>query len=261
MIFKKPRVKKIILLSDFHHPYHNKEAVKAVFEFIKWFKPDEVNILGDALNMDFANHWKRKEQDNKYFKDVTVKGSYEDFDRDILTPIERLIPKGCKKVFMGGNHENWINIITRKDTTLEGSIEPEICLNLEKRGWEWIPYINENNKVGIKQYGKLIVFHGIYTNKYHAEKTANTFSRSCLYGHTHDIQAYTKVTVDDDRGFHTAQSIGCLCTLSPEFLRGRMNRWVNSFGILYVRDDGNYNTYVPVIINGKFTFAGKTFGG
>ena len=53
MIFKKERVKKVILLPDFHHPYHNKKAVKAVFEFIKWFKPDEINLLGDALNMDF----------------------------------------------------------------------------------------------------------------------------------------------------------------------------------------------------------------
>jgi hypothetical protein len=39
-----------------------------------------------------------------------------------------------------------------------------------------------------------------------------------------------------------------------------MNRWVNAFGVLYVRDDGLYNLYVPVIINGKFVFEGKIFG-
>jgi len=33
-----------------------------------------------------------------------------------------------------------------------------------------------------------------------------------------------------------------------------------AFGVLYVREDGNYNLYVPVIIDGKFTFAGKVFG-
>jgi len=259
MIFKKERVKKVILLPDFHHPYHNKKAVKAVFEFIKWFKPDEVNILGDAMNMNFANHWKIKEQDHEYFEKVTVKGNYETFDNDILTPIENLIPRGCKKTYLGGNHEDWVNIITRKDRRFRGIVEPELVLNLAKRNWEWIPYIQENKR-GIKQYGKLLAFHGLYTNKYHAQKTADTFSKSCIYCHTHDIQSYTKITVDDDRGFHTAQSIGCLCNLSPEFLKGRMNRWVNSFAILYVRDDGNYNTYVPVIIDGKFTFAGRTFG-
>ena len=253
------RAKKVILLPDLHHPYHNKPAVDAVFKFIKWFKPDEFTFLGDAMQMDFANHWKIKEEDHEFFQNVTVKGNYETFDNDILTPIERLIPRGCKRTFMGGNHENWVNIITRKDGRFKGIVEPEKVLNLEKRGWEWIPYLTDN-KIGIKQYGKLLAFHGIYTNKYHAQKTADTFSKSCVYGHTHDIQSYTKVTVDDI-GYHTAQSIGCMCTLSPEFLRGRMNRWVNSFAVLYIRDDGNYDMYVPVIINGTFTYAGKTFEG
>ena len=252
-------IKRIVLLPDFHHPHHAKLAVNAVFQFVKWFKPDGINLLGDAMNMDFANHWKRKEQDFAYFRDVTVKGNYDDFDREILTPLEKLLPRHCERVYMGGNHEDWVNIITRKDTHLKGSVEPENCLRLKERGWIWIPYI-DNNRRGIKKYGKLLTFHGIYANKYHAQKTAETFSKSSAYGHTHDIQSYTKITVDDDRGFHTAQSIGCLCNLSPEFMKGRMNRWVNAFGVIYVRDDGMYNLYVPVIINGKFVFEGKIFG-
>lgn len=253
-------IKRGVLLPDFHHPHINISAVDAVFQFIKWFKPHFVNIMGDAMNMDFCNHWKRKQGDNEYFVGKSVKGDYEAFDEDILTPLEKLVPKDCEKTFMGGNHDDWVNIVTRKDTTLKGSIEPEINLRLKERNWEWIPWI-KNNKRGIKQYGKLLVHHGIYTNKYHAAKTAETFSKSCAYGHTHDIQSYTKVTVDDYRGYHTAQSIGCLCTTSPEFMKGGMNRWVNAFGILYVREDGLFNLYVPVIIKGKFVFEGRIFGG
>jgi len=84
-------------------------------------------------------------------------------------------------------------------------------------------------------------------------------SKSVAYAHTHDVQLFTK-SFSDDAGFHSAQSIGCLCNKAPEFMRGRGNNWVNGFGILYVREDGNYNLYVPIIINGKFTYAGKTFG-
>lgn len=259
-------IKRVVLLPDFHHPHHEKKAVSAVFQFIKQFKPHAVNIIGDALNMDAVNHWKKGRGATKYFEGKRLLKEYEAFDNDILTPLERILPEDCEKTFMGGNHCDWINGVLEKMPEFENMIEVEKSLRLKERGWEWIPWIKIDEKKdvyerGMKRYGKLLVFHGQYTNKYHSYKTVDTFSKSCAYGHTHDVQMYTKVTVDDHRGFHTAQSIGCLCNRSPEFLKGRMNRWVNGFGILYVRENGNYNLYVPIIIEGKFTFAGKTFDG
>lgn len=257
-------IKKVVLLPDLHHPHINRPAVDAVFQFIKWFKPHAVNIVGDAMNMDAVNHWKMARGAKKYFEGKRLQKEYNNFDQDILTPLEKILPRECEKTFMGGNHEDWIDGLIEKLPQFEGMIEVETSLKLEERGWEWIPYIwyderTDSHVRGIKKYGKLLVFHGQYWNKYHSAKTADSYSKSCAYGHTHDIQLYTKVTVDDV-GFHTAQSIGCLCNTSPEFLKGRMNRWVNAFGVLYVREDDNYNLYVPVIIDGKFTFNGKVFG-
>ena len=77
---------------------------------------------------------------------------------------------------------------------------------------------------------------------------------------THDFQAYTKIFADDI-GYHTAQSIGCLCNKSPAFKWGKANRWVNAFGIIYLRESGMFNLYVPIIIEGKFVYAGKLFDG
>ena len=258
-------IKRVVLLPDFHHPHINRPAVDAVFQFIRWFKPHAVNILGDAMNMDAVNHWKMARGAKKYFEGKRLQKEYKAFDEDILTPLEKILPRDCERTFMGGNHEDWVDGLIEKLPQFEGMIEVEKSLRLEKRGWEWIPWIRYDERTdshmrGIKQYGKLLVFHGQYWNKYHSAKTADSYSKSCAYGHTHDIQLYTKVTVDD-KGFHTAQSIGCLCNTSPEFLKGRMNRWVNAFGVLYVREDSMYNLYVPIIINGKFTFSGKTFGG
>ena len=259
-------IKRVILLPDFHHPHINKPAVDGVFQFIEWFKPHAVNILGDAMNMDAVNHWKKARGANKYFEGKRLQEEYATFDEDILTILEKTLPKNCEKTFMGGNHEDWIDGLIEKLPQFEGMIEVEPSLSLEKRNWEWLPWIKYNSRTdsyvrGIKQYGKLLVFHGQYWNKYHSAKTADTFSKSCAYAHTHDIQFYTKVTVDDYRGYHTAQSIGCLCNTSPEFLKGRMNRWVNAFGIIYVQEDGLFNLYVPVIIKGKFVFEGRIFGG
>jgi len=257
-------IKRIILLPDLHHPHINRPAINAVFQFIKQFKPDVINILGDAMNMDAVNHWKMAKGAKKYFEGKRLQKEYESFNKEILAPLEKILPRNCEKCFMGGNHEYWIDTLIEKLPQFEGMIEVETSLRLKERGWEWIPWIRYDDLTdsylrGIKQYGKLLVFHGQYTNKYHSAKTADSYSKSCAYGHTHDLQLYTKITVDD-KGFHTAQSIGCLCNTSPEFLKGRMNRWVNAFGVLYVREDGNYNLFAPVIIDGKFTFEGKTFG-
>lgn len=255
--------RKIVLLPDWHHPHIQPSVRRAVFKFIEYFQPDEVNLIGDAMNMDAVDHWLRDKGNRRSLEGKRIISGYRWFDQDILTPIEELAPN-AHWTYMGGNHEDWINIVVDRDPTLEGLVEPEIVLNLAQRGWEWIPYVvKKGNSVtrGMKTYGKLLVFHGQYINKYHAAKTADMFSKSCAYGHTHDIQLYTKVTVDDSRGYHTAQSIGCLCELSPAFMRGRINRWVNAFGVLYVRPDGMYNLYVPVIVKGKFVFDGIEFNG
>lgn len=255
--------RKVVLLPDLHHPHHNVAAWRAVLQFLEWFKPDEVNLIGDAMNMDAVDHWLRDKRNLRALEGRRIIAGYDWFDQDILSKIESTCPQ-AHWCYMEGNHEDWINIVVDRDPALEGLVEPEIVLKLRQRGWEWIPYLTKKgNSVtrGIKHYGKLIVFHGQYTNKYHAAKTADMFSKSCAYGHTHDIQLYTKVTVDDHKGYHTAQSIGCLCEMSPAFMKGRYNRWVNAFGVLYVREDGTYNLYVPIIIKGRFVFNGIEFGG
>ncbi len=184
-------IKRYVLLPDFHHPHINKGAVDAVFEFIEYFKPDAVNILGDAMNMDSINHWEMSKGNKKYFEKKRLLEEYSSFDRDILTPLEKLVGKNCEKTFMGGNHEFWVDGLTDKFPMLLGIVELEVALKLKERGWEWIPWITYDEekgsyKRGIKHYGKLLAFHGQYINKYHAHKTADSYSKSCVYGHCFD---------------------------------------------------------------------------
>lgn len=256
------KILKSVLLPDIHFPYHDKKTWNAVIKFIKWFKPDQVVLMGDALEMSAINHWKREKGNLRFFEGKRLIKEYKKFIREILVPIEKLCPK-AKKVYLGGNHEEWANRLIDEQPNLAELIEPEVVMNLATRGWKWIPYVgvdkNDNVVRGSYTIGKLTLVHGEYTNKYHAGKTSDVFSKSVAYGHTHDIQLYTKVHVEDPSDYHTAQSIGCLCNRSPEFGKGRANRWVHSFGVLYTRPNGHYNLYVPIIIGGRFTFAGKNF--
>jgi len=215
--------------------------------------------------MEAVNHWQHDKKNRKFLEGKRLKKEYDDFDRDILTPLEKACEKVDKrrkptrKIYMGGNHEHWINTLLAKFPEFIGMLEPESYLHLAERKWEWIPFLDRGHR-GLLSFGKLTVMHGQYHNKYHTSKTADEYSHSVAYCHTHDVQLYTKV-FSDDLGFHTAQSIGCLCNRSPAFKWGKPNRWVNAFGILYVRSDGMYNLYVPIIIAGKFVFANKLFGG
>jgi len=259
----KRKARRVVLLPDIHYPFQDEPSINAVFQFIKWFKPDETILLGDAMDMTAASHWLKEKGKLKTLENKRIKQEYKGFDKDILSKLERILPERCRKVYMGGNHEDWAYQLVERDPRLEGLVEPEINLNLAERGWGWIPWLTRDggsSKVGTYRVGKLLVFHGMYTNKHHAAKTVGMFSRSVAYGHTHDIQIYTEAHVDDPRSYHTGQSIGCLCKKAPDYMKGLANRWTNAFGIVYVRPDGNYNLYVPVIIKGQFTFANKVFG-
>lgn len=255
-------MKKCVVLPDIHFPLHNKPALAVVMKFIKWFKPDIVILGGDALEMAPISHWEKGNGNIRKSEGKRLLRDYRDFDKQILSKLERLCPK-ARKVYLGGNHEIWAERVVDEFPALEGIVEVENALRLKDRGWEWIPYLVKQKTGGIRKgflkIGKLTIIHGEYTNKYHANKTSETFMKSVLYAHTHDLQMITKVTVEDPNDFHTCTSIGCLCDRSPVYLWGKPNRWVHGFAIVYFQDNGNFNTYVPVIIKGKFIYGGKIF--
>ncbi|MEO5366660.1 MAG: hypothetical protein H7831_09960 [Magnetococcus sp. WYHC-3] len=255
-------MKKAIVLPDIHHPYHNKKAWLAVLNFIKWFVPDIVVLLGDAMDMRSVDHWKKEKGNLRHFEGLRLLHDYKDFSEDILKPIEEAVPN-ARKIYMGGNHEIFVERVLDENPQLVGMVEPETVLKLEERKWEWIPYLIKQKRGGVKRgmlkLGKLTLVHGEYTNKFHASKTADSYLKSVMYAHTHDLQLFTKVTVEDPNDYHSCQSIGCLCDRSPMFLWGRPNRWVHAFAVIYFQDNGNFNAYIPVIVNGKFVFEGKVF--
>jgi len=251
-----------VIIPDIHHPYHHKPTIGAIFDFIKKENPDEVILSGDALDMASINHWEKKHGNLKYFEGRRLQKDYVAFSNDILVPIEKIVPK-ANLVFMAGNHEYWAVKLIKKNPQLEGMIEPEISLELEARGWKWIPYLKQNRYSdiikGSYKIGKLTVVHDTYTNKYHSAKTLDTYTGSVLYCHTHDVQVYTKVSINEKKETHMAQSIGCTCMKSPGYGKGRPNRWVHAFAIVYSYANGNFNVYTPIIFNGKFVLGGKMY--
>jgi predicted phosphodiesterase len=249
-------MKTYVVLPDIHHPYQDKGSINAVFQFLGEYgkQLSGIVLLGDQMDMDAISHWEEnnvREQENK-----RLKTSYQMFDADILTPIEGYVGAKCKeRIFFIGNHEDWIEqAIDKLPREMEGLAEIEPNLQLEERGWKVIPFNHTY------MLGKLTLCHGLYTNQYHARKMIDTFGESVLYGHTHDIQEYTKTTPVDVNDVHKAKSIGCLCNKNPMYGKNRPNKWAHAFSIVYVFPGGWFNEYTVNIVNGKFAWAGNVYG-
>jgi hypothetical protein len=43
-------------------------------------------------------------------------------------------------------------------------------------------------------------------------------------------------------------------------MRNRPNSWANGFCVVEAREDGGFNCYIIVTIDGQFSFAGKSYG-
>lgn len=248
---KKVVAKKAVLLADIHYPKHSKEALNSIKTFLKDFMPDYVVYQGDQLDMGVISHWNKDKKRKVELK--RLKSDYENFDRDVLLPIEKIVGDKCQKVWITGNHEDWAQQYLDKNPELEGMIEPEICLRLEERGYDIVP-LNSVYKLG-----KLNVIHGFYHNQYHTAKHANVFDGSVVYGHLHTPQEYVKTSSFDTGRFHSATSLPCLCDLSPDYMKNKPTSWVHGFGVVYILPDGTFHLYRVIMVGNKFIFNNKLY--
>jgi hypothetical protein len=72
--------------------------------------------------------------------------------------------------------------------------------------------------------------------------------------------AFTKTSILKARSKWIGITLPCLSTLSPGYAKGRPNAFLHGFGIMESWGDGFGNVYVPVIVGGRFSFAGRIYG-
>ena len=247
-------VKLAVILPDIHHPNQSKECMQAVFQWMKAYgkKLSYLILLGDQMDMEAVSHW--LDGKTRVLEGKRLLKAYRTFDKEILSPLEDMLSPGCSKVFFIGNHEHWTEDAIDKNPQGEGYWELEANLHLTQRGWKVIDF----NKT--YPLGKLVLCHGYYTNIYHARKMVDTFGKSVIYGHAHDLQEHTKVTPVNVKDVHKGKCIGCLCDLNPAYGKNRPNKWVHGFSVVYLMPHGFFNEYTVNIVNGRFVFNGVVYG-
>lgn len=234
---------KVVVLPDMHIPEHDERALNCVKSFVDYYKPDVLVYLGDTMEMSSVSHW-----DNKYpsfLKDELNK------TREIMSMFNHV----KQKVFLVGNHENWleqylVSHVPEILSVVKDSMEFNMKTLLKLHDYTLVPY-NDVLKIGHAHF-----VHGLYCQANHAKKHLETFGANVYYGHTHDIQAHSATSI---YGIHEAMSLGCLRKLNAGFLNNKPSNWIHAFGVFEFLKDGQYSRYVPTIINGKFSFNGKLF--
>jgi|GEM_PF-684964 len=248
-------VLRVVVQPDTHCPEIDVAAINAFCEFLGWYKPHGIINLGDFLENESVSHWpSHSAKAKRLVPEMKVA-------RQILDRIDSAAGKQCKyKRFLMGNHEDWIEqyLVQRIPEIIDGAeelgikIDVDSLLGLSKRGYESVP-VND-----ILSLGQANFIHGYYTGTHHASKHLSVFGCNLYYGHVHDVQSHSSVSV---KGLHEAMSLGCLRDLNAPFLKGKPSNWVHAFGVFEYRYDGAYTRYVPIMIDGKFSFYGKIFNG
>jgi predicted phosphodiesterase len=243
--FNRDKNKLVVVLFDAHIGDIS-DPLKAAVKFCAANQPDEIILGGDFLDLDaISSH-------NKGLPGLIKNPLMMDIKRGNAV-IERLQAISPTITYLEGNHEDRARKFSAANPeAFDGVIDiPALC-RLDERGIKWLEYG--------KMYpvGKANITHGWWCNVHHAKRHAEAAGDNVFYGHTHTVQAHSMTRLSETAPI-VGVSCGCLCTLNPSYLRNAPNRWVNAFLILELRPDGTFTPYVPFIINGGFTFAGKDY--
>lgn len=246
-----------VLLSDLHHPEYSKPAFKAALSFIELNKSKVkgVVLLGD--NMDCVNISRHTKGKPRLRTRGGLAKDFARFNRDILLEIEKRIAPGTEKVFFLGNHEDWLEQWLDENPEFEGLVSFDKILGLTKRGWEVVQQGDH------REVGKAYLIHGdqVGSGMHVAKKLVDSFCATAIMGHVHTASMHTKVSQVKTKDKWVGYTLPTLGTVSPKYAKGRPNSFVQGLGIIELWKNDFVNVYIPIILDGKFSFGGVMYYG
>ena len=231
-----------LIISDLHFPYQDNQAITSALNY--GLKKDVNFILINGDVMDFA-------QLSRHEREWRQRSPYEEFEsaRQFFRELRKAFPK-ARIVFKEGNHdERWEKWLYVKAPELFN--DPEYQLEVRLRLGELkIEIVKDRRPVKI---GKLAVLHGheMPGGSGGVNPARSTFLKTLnnvLVGHFHRTSSHVETAFGGE--VISVQSIGCLCTLTPYYMR--INK--HNHGFAYIEHDfntGEYHLENLKIIKGK----------
>jgi hypothetical protein len=111
-----------VCLYDIHYPQFDSKTFRAILSFIRKNEVHGLLLGGDALDLSCVSHWNKNLPGTKHKGEL--RRDLDGFDNNILQPIEALVPRGCDKVFLTGNHERFLEQdLTDEMPELDGMLD------------------------------------------------------------------------------------------------------------------------------------------
>jgi hypothetical protein len=243
---------------DLHFPKYDKPTFDCMIEFIEDIKPAWFVFGGDQLdNAEISHHNAKKPL---YKPQGAYKRNTQRFDEEILTVVERALPRGAERVWIIGNHCDWERQFVESHPEFEGWVERPQALRLEARGWEVIP-IGYTKRVGNLNiiHGEVLTGIGNQAGMYPSRKAVELYGDNVLAGHTHAPQSFAKISPVEQKKKHMAWISPIVGAVNPDYLINRPTAWINGFVIIEFHGKGNFNLYPINVFNGTFSYGGKIY--
>lgn len=232
-------IKKVLLLSDLHFPYHDVKALTTALKHGQKEEVDAIFINGDL--MDFY-------QLSFHEKDPRVTNIADELEATKLffDGLKKNFPKALI-YYITGNHEARLERYLRvKAPELLDIAEFRIDVLL-KLGEKGIHYLEHGTKC---YFGKLLVEHGDKMKGSGGVNPARSLfsklKRHAICGHFHRTSEATEKVYDGD--VVVTYSTGCLCELEPRYME--VNNHNHGFAIVEM-DGDEFKVRNLKIVNGK----------
>lgn len=255
-------------LADVHAP-HNIPFDPILRFASDEYKPTDLIINGDFLNLMFASHW-----NEPVFKRLGLDALQERLQEEIgagkklLREIRSAVGAKCRIWYVPGNHEYWLywmglyypgslginvdfessKVTFKSDLNKIGhNVLKKILVELletEKVNVTVLPY-NEPLKIGRINYLHGHQFNGV------ASTRARYPDENIVFGHFHTEHRITLHNSGDPSKVRQHTAIPCLTKLSPYYLRDKSTQWLNGIWLADVAENGLFDGRVKKILGGK----------
>ncbi len=242
------RGERVIVLSDIHIPYEDKDAVEIAISYMKDNTPDHIVLNGDIADFYTVSSY------DKYTRNRPTLQDEIEAVISFLRRLRDLFPD-AKISFLEGNHETRLRKYIQKNADAFTELDALTLPKLFKVEEVQVDYYGPSEPLEI---GKLLITHGELCRKA-AGSTArghrDKYNSSILVGHIHRGSVAFQRVKD---GQHIMIENPCLCDMKVEY--GTFFDWLHGFTEILAYPDGEIVAHTHPIINKKLhTMEGKIY--
>lgn len=230
-----------LVYGDVHFPFQDDQALSILYQVCEIADFSVVVDLGDLTdNWQISSFLppdeRRLKADQIELQDQFIQAGMHLGKMAWLNP-------GSELIFMEGNHEErWTRLFRKAQEDyrwravlsmphVQEALSLPFMLGISAR-WKYIDYGDDHIL-----NGRILLTHGDRTNIWVTRSNLERYGKSCMFGHTHRIQNFTKT---DLNGTDSAWNIGCMCDLNPHYQYTSAVNWAQGFAIIFFSEDRQF---------------------